>query len=303
VDYEPVITLKVGSRCGYCLLHRGYQMIKLSTDVEVKRFQAIKALLELISNDFGPETVPSILGNERGRLLANITGCKDPYKERKVKENKLALSILPKMEARLDETEPDEKLRTATKIACLGNVIDYDLPETNANLEDALVFLDNPLYIDDTDELKSMVGKGTNLLYLTDNAGEIALDTLLVKELRRLGAHITVAVKNGAPALNDALMEDALMVRMDEAADELITTGANAIGVRLDESPQWFIDRYNNAELIVAKGMANWETMTENPAPCPTMYIFRTKCEPVARSVGAPENQSIAFLVEKGWKL
>jgi uncharacterized protein with ATP-grasp and redox domains len=278
-------------------------MIKLSTDDEGKRFESMDALLELMGNDYGPDTVPSVLGAERGRLIARITGCIDPYKERKVKENELAMSILPEMENRLNETSDEEKLRTATKIACLGNVIDYDVPGNNADLKDALEFLDNSLYIDDTDELKSMIKKGTNLLFLTDNAGEVALDTLLVKELRRLGAHVTVAVKNGPPSLNDALMEDALMVGMDKAADELITTGADAIGVRLDESPQWFIDRYNNADLIVAKGMANWETMTETPAPCPTMYVFRTKCEPVAMAVGVPENQSIAFLVEKGWKL
>jgi uncharacterized protein with ATP-grasp and redox domains len=278
-------------------------MIKLSTDDEGKRFESMDALLELMGNDYGPETVPSVLGSERGRLIARITGCIDPYKERKVKENELAMSILPDMEKRLSETDDEEKLRIATKIACLGNVIDYDVPGNNADLEDALEFLDNPLYIDNTDKLKSMIKKGTNLLFLTDNAGEVALDTLLVKELRRLGARVTVAVKNGPPSLNDALMEDALMVGMDKAADELITTGADAIGVRLDESPRWFIDRYNNADLIVAKGMANWETMTETSAPCPTLYVFRTKCEPVARAVDAPENESIAFLVEKGWKL
>ena len=278
-------------------------MIKLSTDDEAIRFESMDALLELMGNDYGPDTVPSILGAERGRLIAKITGCIDPYKERKVKENELAMSILPDMEKRLNMTADEEKLRTATKIACLGNVIDYDVPGNNADLEDALEFLDNPLYIDDTDELKSMIKKGTNLWFHTDNAGEVALDTLLVKELSRLGARVTVAVKNGPPSLNDALMEDALMVGMDKAADELITTGADAIGIRLDESPQWFIDRYNNADLIVAKGMANWETMTETPAPCPTMYVFRTKCEPVAMAVGAPENESIAFLVEKGWKL
>jgi uncharacterized protein with ATP-grasp and redox domains len=278
-------------------------MIKLSTDDEGKRFESMDALLELMGNDYGPETVPSVLGAERGRLIARITGCIDPYKERKVKENELAMSILPDMEKRLSETDDEEKLRIATKIACLGNVIDYDVPGNNADLEDALEFLDNPLYIDNTDKLKVMIKKGTNLLFLTDNAGEVALDTLLVKELRRLGARVTVAVKNGPPSLNDALMEDALMVGMDKAADELITTGADAIGVRLDESPRWFIDRYNNADLIVAKGMANWETMTETPAPCPTLYVFRTKCEPVARAVDAPENESIAFLVEKGWKL
>ena len=93
------------------------------------------------------------------------------------------------------------------------------------------------------------------------------------------------------------------MVGMDKAADKLITTGAKAIGIRLDESPKWFIDLYNQADIILAKGMANWETMTETPAPCPTLYLFRTKCEPVANAVGAPEGESIAFLVDKGWKL
>ena len=295
--------MKVGSRCGYCLLHRGYSMIKLSTDDEETRRKAMIELLKLMGEGFNEETVPSVLGSERGRLIARITGCQDPYKERKVKENQGALEVLPGLEKILAETPDEEKLRMAAKISCLGNVIDYDVPGNNADLSDALKFLEEPLYIDDTDKLKALIKKDTNLLFLTDNAGEVALDTLLVKELRRLGAHVTVAVKDGAPSLNDALMEDALMVGMDKAADELITTGAKAIGVRLDESPQWFIDIYNGADIIVAKGMANWETMTETPAPAPTVYMFRTKCEPVANAVGAPEGESIAYLVQKGWKL
>ncbi|MFW6109428.1 MAG: damage-control phosphatase ARMT1 family protein [archaeon] len=295
--------MKVGSRCGYCLLHRGYQMIKLSTPHEKTRKEAMISLLKLMGNEFNEDTVPSVLGAERGRLIAKITKCQDPYQEQKKEENKRALEILPELKKLIEETTPSEKLRTACKIACLGNVIDYDVPGNNANLEDALKLIKEPLYIDDTDKLKKLTKPGVNLLFLTDNAGEIALDTLVVDELKRLGCNVTVAVKDGPPSLNDALMEDALMVGMDRVADELITTGAKAIGVRLDESPQCFIDKYLNADLIVAKGMANWETMTETPAPCPTVYLLRTKCEPVAKTVGAPEGESIAYLVEKGWKL
>ena len=295
--------MKVGSRCGYCLLHRGYNMIKLSTEDEETRREAMIALLKLMGEGFNEETVPSVLGQERGRIIAEITGCRDPYKEQKLQENKRALKILPELMKILEETPPEEKLRTASKIACLGNVIDYDVPGNNANLDDALKLLETPFFIDDTDKLKALIQPGTTLLFLTDNAGEIALDTLLVRELKRLGAYVTVAVKDGPPALNDALMDDALLVGMDKAADKLITTGAQAIGIRLDESPEWFLDIYNNTDIILAKGMANWETMTENPAPCPTMYLLRTKCEPVAAAVGAPEGESIAFLVDEGWKL
>jgi len=299
----PLNTMKVGSRCGYCLLHRGYNMIKLSTEDEETRKTAMIALLRLMGEQFNENTVPSVLGAERCRLIAKITGCIDPYQERKKKENMNALSLLPQLEKALEAAPLDEKLRTASKIACLGNVIDYDVPGNNADLGDALKQLEKPFYIDDTDRLKALIKPGVKLLFLTDNAGEIALDTLLVRELRRLRAYVTVAVKDGPPSLNDALMEDALMVGMDKAADKLITTGAKAIGVRLDESPQWFIDIYNNSDIIVAKGMANWETMTETPAPAPTMYILRTKCEPVARAIGVPEGESIAYLVERGWKL
>ena len=295
--------MKVGSRCGYCLLHRGYNMIKLSTDDEETRREAITALLKLMGDNFNKDTVPSVLGQDRGTVIAEATGCIDPYLDQKKAENSRALMLLPEMEKILEKTPDEDKLRTACKISCLGNVIDYDVPGNNANLGDALKFLNQPLFIDDTDKLKEHIKPGAKLLFLTDNAGEIALDTLLVKELRRLGCHVTVAVKDGPPALNDALMDDALMVGMDKAVDMLITTGAKAIGIRLDLSPQWFIDLYNQADIIVAKGMANWETMTETPAPCPTLYIFRTKCEPVANSVNAPEGESIAILAERGWKI
>ena len=295
--------MKVGSRCGYCLLHRGYKMIQLSTDDEETKKKAMIALLKLMGEKFNEDTVPSVLGAERGRVIAELTGCEDPYQEQKIVENRRAMEILPNLKKMIDSTSESEKLRTACKIACLGNVVDYDVPGNNSNLEDALKLLKEPLYIDDTGKLKKLITPGSKVLFLTDNAGEIALDTLLVSELRRLGESVTVAVKDGPPSLNDALMGDALAVGMDKVADALITTGAKAIGVRLDESPQWFIDTYKSSDVIIAKGMANWETMTETPAPCPTMYLFRTKCEPVANAIGTPEGVSVAYLVDNGWKL
>lgn len=294
--------MKVESRCGYCLLHRGYKMINLSTDDEETRRQAMTGLLQLMGNDYNSEAVPSVIGAERGRVIARMTGCKDPYREMKKEANQQALELLPGLKKLVEDAPEDERFRVACLISCLGNVIDYDVPGNNSDLDDALEFLDDGFYMDDTDEFKAMIKPGSDLLFFTDNAGEIVLDTLVVEELKRLGAHVTVAVKGG-PSLNDALLDDAEMAGMMKIADEVITTGTDAIGIRLDESPQSFIDRYQNADLIVAKGMANWETLTETPAPCSLMYIFRTKCEPVARAVGAPENQSIAFLAEKGWKL
>jgi uncharacterized protein with ATP-grasp and redox domains len=294
--------MKVGSECGYCILHRGHKIIQRSTNDEQRRVKAMVALLEMLGERYNPEAVPSYIGAERCRVLKTITECEDPYADLKVKSNTLALQILPKMEEYIDKHPPERRLYAALKVACIGNVIEFDVPGHNADVEEALKGLEEGFQVDDSEKLRRLVMRGTKALLLTDNAGEIAFDTLIVKELRRLGAHVIVAVKAG-PSLNDALLEDAEAVGMKEAADEVITTGADAIGVNLAETSDEFNRHFYGSDVIIAKGMANWETLTEVPAPCPLMYLFRTKCEPVARAVGAPMGVNIAKLVPKGWKL
>jgi len=295
--------MKVGARCGYCLIHRGYRQILRSTDDEAVRKEAIGTLLHLMADMYGEEAVPSIIGAERDRLLHRVTGCPDPYVVLKRQANQAALEILPSFEA-LVAAQPDgEKLRKASLIACLGNIIEYDVPGHSADVESVLENIEDERFtIDDLDSFRELLGPGINLLYLTDNAGEIAFDRLMVRELRRLGCRVTVAVKGG-PSINDALMEDAEAVGMVGEADLVITTGTDAVGVNLSEVSRGFLDVYHSVDVILAKGMANWETLTEYEAPCPILFLFRAKCEPVAVAVGVPLRENVAKLVPRGWIL
>ena len=295
--------MKVGARCGYCLLHRGYQLILRSTEDEVVRLEAVRRLLVLLGEDFGPDAVPSVVGSERDRIIHRVTGCPDPYVDMKREANERALEVLPLMEALVEAQRAEGGLRTACMIACVGNVIEYDVPGHSPDFDEALSSIGNEdFYIDDIDGFRELLGPGAGVLYLTDNAGEIAFDRLVIGELRGSGCRVTVAVKGG-PSLNDALMEDAEAVGMADVADGVITTGTDAVGINLSESSDEFIAAYEGADVILAKGMANWETLTEYPAPCPTLFLFRTKCEPVARTVGAPLQRNIAKLVPEGWRL
>lgn len=294
--------MKVGSECGYCIMHRGHRMIQRSTTDEVARVRAMAGLLEMMGERYRPDAVPSFIGAERCRVIKDATGVTDPYADLKRVSNELALKLLPKMESYVDGHMPMERFRAALKVACIGNVIEFDVPGHSADIEEALKGVDEGFYIDDSERLKALTKPSATVLLLTDNAGEIAFDRLVVRELRRAGCLVTVAVKAG-PTLNDALMEDAEAVGMTSEADEVITTGADAIGVNLSETSEEFNSRFYGSDVIIAKGMANWETLTEVPAPCPLIYLFRTKCEPVARAVGAPLNVNIAKLVPKGWKL
>jgi len=294
--------LKVGARCGYCLLYRGYNEIVRAARDEETRLKAVAELLKMLGEGFGPDAVPSYLGTERERIIKRVTGCPDPYREMKREANKQAMKLLPELRKMVESVPLGERLRTALKISCLGNVFEYDVPGHNPDIAEALKELENGFHIDDTDKLRDLTGPGVRVLFCTDNAGEVAFDTLVVGELKRLGCHVTVAVKGG-PSLNDALMEDAVAVGMTCVADEVITTGTDAVGVILDQSSEEFRERFYGSDVIVAKGMANWETLTEVPAPAPLMYLLRTKCQPVADSVGAPMHVSIAKLVPVGWCL
>jgi uncharacterized protein with ATP-grasp and redox domains len=294
--------MKVGSDCGYCIMHRGFRIIQRSTEDEAKRVEAMTGLLKMMGELYSPEAVPSFIGAERCRIIKDSTGCSDPYSDLKVKSNELALKILPRMENYVESQPKAGRLNAALKVACIGNVIEFDVPGHSADIEDALKGLEEGFYVDDSEKLKRLLKPHKKVLLLTDNAGEIAFDRLVVREIRRIGCVVTVAVKAG-PSLNDALMGDAESVGMIEEADEVITTGADSIGVNLVETSEEFNRRFYRSNVIIAKGMANWETLTEVPAPCPLMYVFRTKCAPVAKTVGAPMNVNIAKLVPKGWKL
>ena len=277
-------------------------IILRSTEDEGVRLKAVAELLKLLGDGFGPDAVPSYLGTERDRLIKRVTGCPDAYAEVKHLANEKALELLPRLEKMIEEARPEERLRTAMRISCIGNVIEYDVPGHSSDIDEALERLEEGFCIDDIEEFKRVTAPGSEVLLLADNAGEIALDRLVVRELKQMGCRVTVAVKGG-PSLNDALMGDAEKVGMTEEATEVITTGTDAIGVRLEECSEEFRGRFNGADAIIAKGMANWETLTEVPAPSPTLYLFMTKCEPVANSVGAPLNRCVAKLVPTGWRL
>jgi uncharacterized protein with ATP-grasp and redox domains len=213
------------------------------------------------------------------------------------------LEIIPTFEALVAAQPKKDRLRTAALIACLGNVIEYDVPGHSADIDQVLKNIENEFFtIDDLDDFKDHLGSGVKTLYLTDNAGEIAFDKLVVRELKGEGCIVTVAVKGG-PSLNDALMEDAEAVGMVEEAYMVISTGTDAVGVNLSEVSDEFLDIYQSADIILSKGMANWETLTEYEAPCPTLFLFRAKCEPVATSVGIPLRENVAKLVHRGWRL
>jgi uncharacterized protein with ATP-grasp and redox domains len=292
--------LKMGYECGECIFHRGYLGILKATDDPSVRFRALRSLFQMLSENAGPEAVPSVLGTMRERIIKEVTGNPDPYADVKRTSNEKALAVLP-MAEKLISAEPSDEMRfrRACLLSIVGNVMEFGITGYKFEFSDLNTLLHNAeedLVIDDTPQAFAIARESPLILYLADNAGEIAFDTLFVRGLKRVGAEVVVAVKDG-PVFNDATMEDAKHAGMHEIADSVITTGTDTMGLSLSECSREFLGYYDSADFVVAKGMAYAESITELEIKTPHLLLLRTKCPNVARYFGVERNRNVAKLL------
>ena len=292
--------MKVELRCISCILNRGYLQIQEATGDTALQFKTLSAILRFLAEEFKPTANPAYLGTKRDRLIQKITGNPDPYKQKKQLSNKKALEVVPLAKSIISkETSPELRFRKACLSAIVGNIMEFDIPDNPFNFKDLEKLIqqaENDLALDEIPQIFNKAKKAKSVLYLTDNAGEIAFDTLLVQELKNLGAHVTVAVKDG-PILNDATLEDAQIVGMDKVADEVISTGSDAVGLFPKECSDEFLNLYNSVDFVVAKGMGHAETLTELELPVPHALLLRSKCCTVANYFNVGTGKNIAKLL------
>jgi len=221
-------------------------------------------------------------------LLANP----DPFDELKRQGNRQAAAVCLKVRGRL------HFFRDYVRAAVIANIFDYGV-KGHAVASDFLSFfnaeMEKELYIDDTDRILPLCSR---VVYLSDNCGEIVFDKLLIENLKSQGSHITLAVKE-TPILNDATMEDALALGLDGIADHLTTTGGGAeaeIGICRELIPDDLRQAIDNCTIIIAKGMANFESLSEMENLPPVAYLLAAKCRPVADELGVPVGVKVAKL-------
>lgn len=292
--------MKVEAECAACIMSRAATEVVEATTNPALRFRAMAELLRLLSKEFKPTAVPADLGTKRDRLIKRVTGNDDPYKRRKRLSNEKALKLLPSVKKLVEEGyAQQDRFKRACLCAMVGNIMEFDIPGhkfTFGSLRKSFREAAKDLVIDDTNKIYELAKKANTILYLADNAGEIVFDTLLVEQLKDMGLKVTVAVKGG-PILNDATLEDVEISGMNKIADEIITTGVDAVGLAIKEVTPEFLNHYHSADMVFAKGMGYAETLTEYQLKKPHALLFRTKCNPVANFFGVPRNKNVAKLM------
>ncbi len=271
--------MKTSLDCIPCFFRQALDAIRLVTDDEVIHERVLREVLRAAS-EMDLRQSPPAMGQRIHRLIRSLTGQSDPYREAKYRHNRLVLELYPK--ARVLVRSSASPLETALRLAIAGNVIDMGV---NARLDEARVSkvieeaLSTPLDGDVRAFAEALL-RARKILYLADNAGEIAFDRLLLEHMPV--EKVTVAVR-GSPVINDATIADAQAAGLPGLV-EVIDNGSDAPGTILEDCSAECRRRFDEADLIIAKGQGNYETLNEVEKDI--FFVFKAKCPVIADAAG-----------------
>ena len=288
--------MKFTADCGPCLMRRVlFQSRLVGNGLE---FDAVKAAAEVLGSRMDPEVDSVKISSEVHWRAYRAIRSEDPYFELKCRADAVAEPYERQLEEMVEAS--DEPLRTAIMGAVAGNVMDFgsgasiDDPDLFSEVYDDIVA--QGLGLDDVGRFEDLLSEVPGVVYMFDNCGESRLDVVLMRLLRGMGKRV-VGVVRGAPILNDVAMEDAKRVGIDRVADRLLSTGKFYVGIDWDDVPQDLQEEIEGCGLIIAKGMANFEATSGRSIPVPVVHILRSKCAPVAKALGVPQNINVVKVV------
>jgi len=271
--------MKSSMDCIPCFVRQAADAVSMTVSGDEERKRLMRNVLEWMSDidlDASPPGAVQMIHRRLRGLLPTI----DPYRTAKNRQNNLAARMMPSIRKRIAESF--DPLTMAVRYAITGNIIDLGA-KNNLGLGDIYAELQSapmqPIFGDLETFRHAVAGAGT-ILYLADNAGEIFFDRLLIEQLQ--GPKITIVVR-GKPVINDATREDALAAKLEDIA-EIIDNGSDAPGTLLDDCSEDFRRRFEEAELIIAKGQGNFETLSDISRN--VFFLFRTKCPVISRHSG-----------------
>lgn len=268
--------------CYPCFLRQALEAARMNGASEPEQRTILDQVMRILETVDLAATPPEI-GYRAHRIVRATLQVGDPYRTIKAESTRRALALYEDLKALVEAAA--DPLEVAVRLAITGNLIDYGPPGAPANTAALWTAVNNalqrPLAINHLEAFRNRLAETEQVLYLADNAGETVFDRVLIETL----AKPTTYVVKGAPVLNDALFEDALAAGLDRVA-RIIDNGSDAPGTILDRCSAEVQREFSAASLIVAKGQANYETLSDCDRD--VFFLLQVKCPVIARHVGVP---------------
>ncbi len=279
------MSIPMNDVCIQCHLGRTLESARKISDDE--RLTVLAKRLLALYLQLPEDAGSPALGPATAALLQELYGLDpDRYRAEKEFSNDFVLQRLDKLRSRIDSA--GDPLYAALQFAVLGNYLDFAALQGQVRfetLEELLssaerMELDRQAYSDFCSDLRC----GKKLLYLTDNAGEIVFDRLLAECIARLYPHLQIVFcVRGEPVHNDATRADAEAVGLPfPVIDNGNGVGGTELSLLSPEARQAF----DEADIIIAKGMGNTETL--HGCGRNVYYAFLVKCQRFVQYFSAP---------------
>lgn len=271
---------RLKSDCLECLM--GRHLTKFPEDTsEEKRVEYMQKLFTLFANAPVTYSAP-VLTREINMLQAEMFGTTNEYGEIKKHFNEIMMEYADMVKNNIAAS--DDPLKLACQYAMVGNYIDFGAMK-NVDPDYLTELLENAHETNvDEEEYKSMkkdFASAKRMALITDNCGEVVMDKILVETINELypGLDITVIVR-GKEVLNDATMTDAEQIGLTDIV-KVIGNGTEIAGTVFDEISEEALEVIDNADVILAKGQGNFETMRNCHRN--VYYLFLCKCNMFAK--------------------
>ena len=264
------------SQCLMCHLRRNLEVVR-ALGTEEKTMAFARCLMRMYLD--APAGVSSPWFNPKvADLLEQHYGLpQDRYKEEKELSNRFVLERMDTIREKV-ASAPDP-VYAGLQFAILGNYLDFSALQGQVSFETLTQMLDSALemeldravYANFCKELES----GKSLLYLTDNAGEIGFDRIFAEAIAEKYPHVQITFcVRGDIIINDATRADAAAVGIPFP---VIDNGNRIPGTQINELGADAKQALDTADVILAKGMANCETM--HGCGYNVYYAFLVKCQ------------------------
>ena len=279
------MSIPVDTQCLQCYLKRNLDLVRpLGTEEKAMAFakQLMQHYIDAPAGVSSPWFSP-----KAADLLHEMYDLPiDRFRQEKLESNRFVMERFEQIRKKV-ESAPDPVF-AGLQFSILGNYLDFGALQGQVSFERLEQMLDEALDMeldrDNYEDLCRDLEKGKKLLYLTDNAGEIGFDRIFAEEIAKKYPHlsITFCVRGGI-AQNDATREDAAAVGIPFP---IIDNGNRIAGTQMDQLSEEAETAIAAADVIIAKGMANTETMFG--CGYNVYYAFLIKCQRFVTIFGHP---------------
>jgi uncharacterized protein with ATP-grasp and redox domains len=285
--------MTIANECVGCIINQSLKVADaIHADNKLK--EELFTTVETMSRDFSYSNTPPEIAADVYEKMAEIANKSDLYDDMKAVATQKALSFIPLLEEKLQNS--GDKLLTATKIAVAGNVIDL-AAQVVFDLEEELEKIFHTEFShNDFTAFETLALSAENIVVLGDNVGEHIFDRLFIQIVQELNPNAAITyIVRGNPIINDVTMKEAKEAEFDKLCN-LVDSGVNTPGFAYNRATKEAQKLFDQADLVISKGMGNYESLspTHRDKVC---FLLKVKCNVVANSLGREVGDIICKVV------